>query len=111
MSGTSNPGCAGARPVLLHLVGESALGPTEGLGNGAVRDAVIVYPHSDDGVRIGVELPEMGKEAVKRIAVCNDALNGRSFRRNHVHQDVLAIFTDRNVQRSKSPERRCSQMR
>lgn len=54
----------------------------------------------DDGVRIGVELPETGEEAVKQVAVCNDALNGRSLRRNHVHQGVLAIFTNGNVQRS-----------
>lgn len=88
------------RTVLLHLVGEGALRPTEGLGNGAVGDVVVVHPHGDDGVRIGVKLPETGEEAFKQVAVCNDALNGRSLRRNHVHQGILAIFTDGNVQRS-----------
>ena len=57
------------RPVLLHLVGESALGPTEGLGNGAVGDFVVVHPHSDDGVRIGVKLPQTGEETVEQVAV------------------------------------------
>lgn len=33
------------RPILLHLVGEGALGSTEGLGNGAVGDVVVVHPH------------------------------------------------------------------
>lgn len=87
------------RPVLPHLVGEGTLGPTEGLGDGAVGDLVVVHPHGDDGVRVGVKFPQAGEEAVKQVAVCNDALNGRSLRRNHVQQSVLAIFTDGNVQR------------
>lgn len=98
--GLEAPDAPELRPVLLHLVGEGALGPTEGLGNGAVGDVAVVHPHGDDGVRIGVKLPKTGEEAVKQVTVCNNALDGRSLRRNHVHQGVLAILTDGNVQRS-----------
>ena len=88
------------RPVLLHLVGEGALGPTERLGNGAVGDFVVVHPHSDDGVRIGVKLPQTGEETVEQVAVGDDALDGRGLIRNHVQQGTLAVLADGNVQRS-----------
>lgn len=99
------------RPILLHLVGEGALGPTEGLGNGAVGDVVVVHPHGDDGVRIGVKLPKTGEKAVKQVAVCNNALDGRSLRRKHVHRVSSPSSPMGTSREARSPERRYSQIR
>jgi hypothetical protein len=94
------------RAIPFHLVGEGALGPAEGFGDGTVRDLVIVLPHGDHGICIGVKLPQAGKKAIKQVAVCNDALNGWSVRRNHVQKSVLSVLTDGDIQRnqvSKTP--------
>ena len=86
--------------VLLHLVCEGALGPTKGLGNGAVGDIPVCLPHSDDGVRVRVKLTQTGEEAVEQVAVSHDALDGRGLVLNHVQHGVLAVLTDGNIQRS-----------
>ena len=81
--GLEAPDTPELRPVLLHLVGEGALGPTEGLGNGAVGDVAVVHPHGDDGVRIGVKLPKTGEEAVKQaVSGCTGKMVG--FKRVYV---------------------------
>ena len=97
-SESSNAPELGAVPP--HLVSEGALRSTEGFGDGAVGDLPIFLPHADDGVGLRVKLAQTGEEASEQVAVCHDALNGRSLVGNHVQQSVLAVLPDGNVQRS-----------
>ena len=57
------------RPLLSHLVSESVLGSTEGLGNGAVRNAVVVHPHGDDGVCVWIKVNDVADWEQKMIEV------------------------------------------
>lgn len=85
--------------VALHLVGEGTLGPTEGLGDGAVGDLPVCLPHTYNGIRVGVKLTQTGEKAVEQVAVGDDALDGRGLVRHHVQQGVLAVLSNGDVQR------------
>jgi len=98
--GLEAPDAPELSPVALHLVGEGALGTTESLGNGAVRDLPVRLPHLNNGISLRVELTQTGKETVEQVAVCYDALNGRGLVGNHVQQSIFAVLPDGDVQRS-----------
>ena len=51
------------------MVSESVLGSTEGFGNGAVRNAVVVHPHGDDSVCVWIKVNDVADWEQKMIEV------------------------------------------